>query len=520
MIKNLNKFLMVIFFLSGCAAGVVEMEQGLEGTGWQLVQRPYAQNVPVGDYYEGGSAPQINLGRVAPTLTPAEEIRINKQFVEAVHKKDPAILQKLLNESVVRGKRNPAEFVKFMTLPDASGWTPFMHAVEIGDPSRLNMFMDAFQKVLANDTASLLKIVNFQDVHGRTALHLAAERRQNDEARLLLKRFVEFFKNDKKSFFEILNNRDRHLGWTPLMAATYDSASEIIEAILKAAAQVLGVGTEYYNDVLNARGSFGRSAILLSIAPRDRWLLLQYGARDDVEPQDPLTKDLKTMGLKFLHYASHDGHEQDIEEFFQTLAEKYPENYQAFLFVLTARDEGGWTALMNAAADGNAEYVRIILSNAHKLFKTDTARVATPGREGERQEDPLWFSLVLNNADVHGRTSLHLAIARRHFDAFKTLLSIEKDYLGNDRRTFNRFINHRTELNGFTPLLLAAFRSADDELSLDMIKILVERTLGAMGRDSIDYERFINARDLDRQSSVAYALSPRIRDYLKKNGAR
>jgi ankyrin repeat protein len=454
------------------------------------------------------------------STNPQGQIKINELFTKAVHKKDITDLKKLIDATVELGKRNRELFIKIMTIPDASGWTSFMHSIEIGDLPRINLFIDAFQKVLGNDTKRILEIVNYQDVHGRTALHLAAERRQNEVAIDLMKRFGEIFANDKKSFFEILNNRDRHLGWTPLMAATYDSASEIMLVLLKQAAKRLGRDSDYYQDFINARGFFGQSAVLLSIDPRDRWMLLHYGARDDVEPQDPLSKELKILGLKFLHYASHEGHEEDMKSFFQTLAIRYPENYQAILYVLTARDEGGWTALMNASADGNAKYVDMILEGTYNLFKTDTARVATPGHEGERQADPLWFSLVLNNADVHGRTSIHLAIARRHLDVFDTLLSTEKKFLGNDRRTFNRFINHRTELNGFTPLLLAAFRSSDDELSYLMIKMLVDRTLEAAGKDSIDYERFINAKDFDKQTPLAYVVSPRIQAFLKARGAK
>jgi ankyrin repeat protein len=363
-----------------------------------------------------------------------------------------------------------------------------------------------------------LQIVNLQDVHGRTPLFIAAERREIAIVNLLLNKVKYALKGNKELFFKFLNTSENHMNWTPLMVATYDSASRIIELILKAAQEVLGKNSEYYQAFINARGSFGRSSTTLTVDPSDRWLLLEYGARDDVDLDDPQTKELKAIGGELLKLASDDGHEAQMKKLFENFSTNFKDNYQAFLYILTGRDEGGWTALMNAASDGNVNYITQIVTAAADFFKKDVVTALL--KKGIVRDDTVWVSILLNNADVHGRTALHLAIERRHASAVKELLAMHKKVFGDDRRTFNRFMNNRTELNGFTPLLLAAYVSSDDQQSFDTIKMIVDRALEVFHKDSVDYERFMNATDLDGQTALSYVVSPRIRAFLKGHGAR
>lgn len=442
----------------------------------------------------------------------------NRMYV-SVHKRNPTEFFNTVKQAVQQYKNNPDGFKKLMLEQDEDGWSIFFHAIEIGDPERIIFLLDTLKNFFKDDLNSYFEIINKQDAHGRTPLYVATERREKESVDILLYKVGEVLADQKKLYFKFLDSREEHLNWSPLIVATYDSASFILESLLKAAEKFLGRKSDYYQEFINARGSFGRSAVMLSINPRDRWLLLQFGARDEEEVDDPFTQKLKKLGRELLHFASHPNHQEDIKKLFKEFRENYLGNYQAYLYFLTARDEGGWTALMNASASGNSEYIKLILDGASDFFKREKD-VDDVNQSPNKMTDIAWINMVLNNSDVHGRTSLDLAIARRQPEAVKTLLEEQKKIFGNSRRMFNRFIQNKTELNGFTPLLVAAYTSSDDERSFDLIKMLVERALEVFGQDSIDFERFINAQDLDKQRPLSYIVSPKIKEYLLKYGAK
>ncbi len=447
-------------------------------------------------------------------------IKLGAQLYTSVHKNDVSQLKQALRSVINRYKRSPEKFAQTMKVGDDDGWNVLFHAVEIGDVERINLILDALQEVLGNNLPLLMSVMNAEDVHGRSPLYIAAERRANQVVQILLARVEGWLKNNKRLFYEFINSKERHIGWSPLLVAAHDSASIVVNELIRAAEKVLGKNSPYFEEFINARGSFGRSPVVQSIDPRDRWLLVEHGARDDTESGDPQTQDLLRLGKILLDYASVEGNETQISNFFESVRKKYPQNYKAFLFVLTSRDEGAWTPLMNAAANGNSNYIREILMRAAEFFKDDTVLKGSPGSKNLKQDDREWVNLILNNADVHGRTPLHLVISRRYVKALKELLAVQKEIFGDSVKDFSRFVNQRTELNGFTALLMAAYTSSDDQLSFDIISALVERAREVFGKDSIDLQRFLNAKDLDGQTPLSYIVSPRIRAYLRKYGAK
>lgn len=466
------------------------------------------------------AVPNLLLSHEIVRPTDPTVIRLGAELYRSAHKKDINQLKNALRTVVNRYKKSPEKFAQTMKVGDDDGWGVLFHAVEIGEIERIKLVLDALQEVLISNPGLLMSVVNAEDVHGRSPLFIAAERRSNKVVPILLRRVEGWLKNNKRLFFEFINAKERHIGWSPLLVATHDSASIVVDELIKSAEKMFGKNSPYYEEFVNARGSFGRSPVVQSIDPRDRWLLIEHGARDDSESGDPQTQDLLRLGKVMLDLASVEGNEKELKNLFETIRKKYPQNYKAFLFILTSRDEAAWTPLMNAAAAGNPEYIHEILTSAAEFFKSDTSRLGSPGAKELKQDDKEWASLILNNADVHGRTPLHLVISRRYVNALRELLAVQKEIFGNSVKDFNRFVNLRTELNGFTALLLAAYTSSDDQRSFDIISSLVERAREVFGVDSIDFERFINARDLDDQTPLAYIVSPRIRAYLRKYGAK
>ena len=146
----------------------------------------------------------------------------------------------------------------------------------------------------------------------------------------------------------------------------------------------------------------------------------------------------------------------------------------------------------------------MILSVANEFFKNEK----------------VWVAFIMNNCDVHGRTAWHLAISRRHLNIIKMLIKTQKEIAGNRKKPFLRFITHSTELNGFTPLIAAAYESSDESITFTIIRLLVERAVEVLGKGSREFNSFINRKDYDGYTALDYAITPKVHAFLKSYGAK
>ncbi|MGE0206794.1 MAG: ankyrin repeat domain-containing protein, partial [Candidatus Babeliales bacterium] len=348
---------------------------------------------------------------------------------------------------------------------------------------------------------------------------------ERDALKMLLERASRWFANDPKLYFEYLAKQESLLAWTPLHGAAYGSFSEGIALLITAAKKMFDSRSEEFKAFINLKDNFGRTPLNLCFEIWDRLYIAKHGGIASFVPEleDSYHAILKKDLLK---YAAYSGFNKELNEVLRHGIQLYSQpsykrntrrlqgvlqeaglaydfSRKEFLDFITARDEAGWSPLMNAAADGNAEYVELILRAANAFYK----------------DDKVWVAFIMNNNDTHGRTVWHIAISRRHLDVVKALIRVQKEIAGNRKKPFLRLATHRTELNGFTPLIAAVYESADDNVTFAIIKLLVERAAEVLGKGSREFLSFINRKDYNGYTALSYAVTPRIQKFLKEYGA-
>lgn len=442
------------------------------------------------------------------TLSQITHIRSNHHFcgttlINAIQERSIAATRNVLRKMSNMYKSDPENFAHCVNTHLSDGSTALMFAASLDSTERLSLLLNTLTALLKSNPDMARRVLNAQDNHGKSALYYAAERKNVKATRMLLNTAKILFKNNPAYFFNFLMLHTEHTHWTPLMNAIFQSSSSTAEALIHEAQSFLGEESKEFKDFINAEDIYGRTALELAIEPWDRLLLLRHGAQKKTKIiTDRLHEIQKKMGQKLLHYASHLGHESDLKNIFQEAKRIFHDDEKYYFLFMTTRDQAGWTALMNASADGHDRYIELLMQAIKDYFQDDQMAI-----------------MVLNLTDIHGRSALQLAIQRHHFKTIKALIENEKKAFGNNKTLFMRFINEHGEINGFTPLIAAAEISTDDEISLNVIKLLVERAKEVLTPPSLYFDEFINARDFDGKTALAYANNKYISAYLKANGA-
>jgi ankyrin repeat protein len=409
----------------------------------------------------------------------------------------------IINQAVARFKNNPEAFLKFInTIED--DWTMLMLATALDDAQRINMIIDAAVSVFGNNTTYLTKMLSAQNQFGETAMFTAGDYNNLRALRLLLERGKTLLHTDKKGFLQFINTAEKADLWTPLMAITYANANRALHAIINAATEVLGVDSPEFAQFINAENIYYENALSLTLDERSIHLLKQHGARPASKQIDEIRKEWHSMGKQLLHVVKHMKATKELQKILDAFAEKYPNDYNGYFHFVTTRDEAGWTAFMNAVASGNLEFMDILFYAAKKYY----------------HNNPDWQLYILMSADIHGRISLHLAIARHHYAVVERLLAMHKELLGNDKTYYIQLINYQNELAGFTPLINATYISENNEESRNLIILLLKRSEEVFGLNNAWYNSFINRTDFNNYTALTYVTVPTLRALLKRYGAR
>jgi ankyrin repeat protein len=404
-------------------------------------------------------------------------------------------------------------------------WSPLFWAVALADYAELKRLLNALEQHYGSDKRGLLAELNKQDWAGRTLLYLAVEWIRKDVVNILIKYAVKWFGNDQELFFEWITKPEFLITWSPLHGAMYSSFSPAVHDLVEVAQRVFGKESALLEKFINQKDAFGRTPLAVGIEPWDRIYVYNHGGEEIQSPGLNTERHLKLqkallrasslmgypdelkrvldLGLQEAALAEKLPHTKKLMDVLTSAQEEYEHKNKYFLDFITARNGAGWTALMNAAVDGNSVYVDLILSAANKFFA----------------HDKVWVAFVMNTCDVHGRTVWHLAISRRHVDIVKTLIKAQKEIAGNRKQPFLRIMTHRTELNGFSPLHVAVYESADDIDTFHIVKMMLERASEVLGVGSREFDAFINMKDYDGFTALDYATGNRINALLKKYGA-
>lgn len=429
----------------------------------------------------------------------SDATQFGKQLIEASHNPDTNVLKKVLRAGAMRYQNNPKAFLQFITTRDFDGWTALIHAASQDDAERLSILIDTAHRYFGNDIPVLASIINAQGKRDRTALMLAVEHHGVDAVKILLKKAQELFGTNKQLFLKFLNLPESSDHWTALMLAVDQSAAKIVSLLVEKAIEVFGKESPELDAFLNAQDSFGRTALQLTIDPWDRILLKNYGGKEIIKIESALDEEYTKLAQEMVHIISNRGHIKQLQAILERAKEHYKGHPNAFLEFLAYRDSGGWTSLMNAAADGYVNYVHVLLKAAEDFFKNN----------------PEYVGLYLSYADIHARTAFQLATQRRHLNVVRALLDHHQKTFGNEKNKYYHFVNAHNELNGFTPLITASYNN-----QYTIARLLVDRALEVLEPNTKEFYDFLNFRDPDGFTALQYATDKRIYELLKKYGAK
>lgn len=445
-----------------------------------------AQQAEQGIFYESDS-PQ-SLGR---------------QAFDAVQELNTSHLRQIMQTAVSRWRNQPEQFLEFINTRGKDDWTMLMIATALDSPERLEIIIDATEHGLGQNPTLIAKVLNAKNKFGENVFFIATDFKSVRAVRFLLDQASLIFKNHKQLFYDFIATPETEDAWTPLMNMAFNSAEDGIHATVEKAAVILGQDSPEFDKFINAENLYHENPLSLALDEREIFYLEKHGAHMPQRIKDDAFWRKHSMGKRLLHIVKHSKAKKALIELLEQFAKEFPDDNNGYFHFLTMRDEGGWTAFMNAAAEGNKEFVDIIYKAAKEYFK----------------DRPDWLLYLFLTNDVHGRTPLHLAVTRKHYDIAKMLIETYKQDIKNDKRLFTQLMSYHSELNGFSPFLKAAYNSENDELSRNMLILFLKNAQEVFGLNNAWFDHFINFRDFNGYTALTYVMVPTLRELLKQYGA-
>lgn len=411
----------------------------------------------------------------------------------------------LLHQAATQSRGNTQSFFDFMNARDKDSFN-IMHLTALtADLESLSALFDALERYYGSNKQAISKYLMTTDKRGLTVLSLAEYNGDKRVMEIVLMRAMQLIGSDKKLFFDFLNKGDKESDWKPLANASFDNEYPLVEMMIKIAAYVFGRDSDYFKKFINALDDEGNNALFYANSNRIKLLLLNYGARRLAEKKQAKLRieNANKWGMKLNEASNRD----KFGLFKKTLDEveaKYKDDQDFLFYFFSTADDAGWTPFINTAADNQYKYIKLLLERIDKLLP---------------EEDKDDKSLFLSNADFEGRMPLHLAILRRNFKVAKLIIDNLVRYSINKPFLYTA-LNGANNLNGFTPFINAVYASEIyDEEVFEFIKYFLEKMAELFGRNARIFYLFLNSRDYNGFSALAYATDEKIIKLLKSYGA-
>jgi ankyrin repeat protein len=419
---------------------------------------------------------------------------LNVDLLKAAQAKKSTCFAAVLKELIVKYHGNQEGFFNVL-----------LYFALIDDIENLSILFDGLKKFYGNDVKSIFRYLDTRTSMGTNALGLSEYNGNRRTVELVLLRVLELIKSDKDLFFKFINAADHEHGMTALIDSARDSESNNLINMVTIAARVFGRHSKQFKAFINTEDFEGNTALSLALSNPDKFFLMSYGAQEPEHPKpiDPKMQQAHELGKKLIRagrYADFKLFKLIIE---QALREFSDNEHMLYHFFAT-NDSDGWNVLIHSAAEGQYEFVKLILDTIERHFiKT----------EKELK------SLLINDTDFEGRTALHMAILRHHHRS--ALLILDKLIgFSTDKPVLFSILNSPDELNGHTPFISAIYASGDyNKGAYDFIKSIITTIADVFGQNTRMFELFINARDYNNWTALSYVSDDKIRDLLKSYGA-
>ncbi|MEX0940346.1 MAG: ankyrin repeat domain-containing protein [Candidatus Babeliales bacterium] len=430
------------------------------------------------------------------------KISLGQQLLQVIKQGSPEKFKSLLMQAVQQNRGNKQAFFEVINTRDENTYNILHFTTLIGDLENIAAIFDALKQFYGNDKQGLFKYLDARDKYGLNVLGFAEYNADKRTMQLVLTRTMQLIGEDKELFFKFMNAQDSR-GWRPLLNAADDAESDNMQLMVQITAHVLGQDSQFFLDFLNAKDFEGYTALDSVRTFPDELFLKKFGAKkgkEDIESEE--LKEADRYG-RILIESSNRSNFALFEKTLKEALAKFKDQKHMLFHFLYIRDDAGWTSLINAATDGQYEYVKILLEAIEELAM---------------HEKELIFH-VLSATDFQGRTALHLALLRHHYDIAHLLIDAIIKYSDNTALLL-AILNTPNEFNGFTPLITAVYSGYQfDVKGYENTKLIIEKIKQVLDKNSRMFWLFMNARDYNGWTPLAYAADDRIRALLKSYGA-
>lgn len=425
-----------------------------------------------------------------------------QELFEAAQYKNASKFKSLLLQAEQQFAHNPQGFFKLMTTRDKDGYTLIMFFALMGDLENLFTVFQSIKRVFKNDTKTIFEILRLKDQNELNVLNQVIYNADQRIIALVIIKALDLLGHDKKLFYEFISSGITKDGWRPLVDAADDSVSEALTMLLQASTKVLGKKSFLFEKFINAQDQEGFRALDVAQKFRDQLLLIRYGAQHIPRPPAEAKRLARATFLgKELIAASARNNFQEFKKILTTAVEEFKDDESSlFNFFYIARDDAGWNGVLNVAANGQYEFLELLL-NAMK------------------NQSNYLKSLILTNVDFEGRSALHLAIDRQYFKVADLLLRKMMEY-AISKPFFMALFNTANTINGFTPFMtLVYFANKYHMESYAMLHSMLLQLSNFLGKDSRALWLVLNARDYNGWNVLAYASDDIVRNLLMQYGA-
>jgi ankyrin repeat protein len=211
---------------------------------------------------------------------------LGDKLIEAVKDDNFEEFKRILRRIQEQYKNNKEYFVDAISQRDADGWNALMHAVAHNKISFIEDYVNVVGKVLKNNIEDIYDVLSNKSKDGENVLIIAISRRYFKAASIILDLIKRYAKN-KLFYYMFMNEPEDTNGFSPLLAAVYNSASggdeEEFYAIIKEMIEDMNErfgGTHAFYHFINVTDYNGNTALAFATIPKLRQLLIRYGAID------------------------------------------------------------------------------------------------------------------------------------------------------------------------------------------------------------------------------------------------
>ncbi|MGB8467418.1 MAG: hypothetical protein WCE21_00275 [Candidatus Babeliales bacterium] len=428
-----------------------------------------------------------------------------KQLLTAAQKYDATEFTELLEQITNQFKKDKETLFTILDTRTDEGYNILQLFTMTSDIENLEVLFKQLKKAYKKDSKSWFKYISTRDNYsGMNIVSMAQESFNTHVMAFILMRLYEELKDHKDLFFDIMHTPDTKRGWHPLVNAAEGGEQTMILLMITVAAHVFGRTSDQFKKFINTVDKDGDTALDSAHTPRDVLLLEMFGGIRTKKGEDSTYEKIKKIGLNLIDISNRSA--TNIKGFSAQLNEglKFcPTDPQLMYYLFNIQDTDGWTPIMQVAADGQYNYLNLLIDGMKGCFI-------------ESNKDIKYH--IFRLADPEGRSVMHIVIFRKYYNMATKLFDYLMESPFNKPFLFS-VVNMPTEFNGFSLLTSGLFIIAgNDTHGVEFISHMLKTVANVFGKDSRMMYLFVNGRDYNNLSPLAYVISANIRKLVRDYG--